>query len=239
MASKGNYMSLKRFLLTVSFIFLTLVPALWAGDTAVFVDLGFSPDGRNYMFGQYGVLSPTLMPWAELYIVDVRSNNFVQNGRVSYTHSSPIKAGQDGSGIFYRLITDNSSLASRYGINYENQGQPLYISRDENPPATGERIDFRDFISGKSYNVELVPSITGSGQNTRSSFFIRMEVHSGNQVRNHTIGSPQIVRSRIASYNIKRVLIDPSGDSLIFIIEMRRVAESGFDIRYMVETFRF
>jgi len=226
--------------LTILLILLICVSALWAGDSAVFVDLGFSPDGRTYMFGQYGVLLPSLRPWAELYVVNMDTNNFVPNGTVNYTQDAAIKAGQDGSGIFYRLLNNNSSLVNRYNINFQNQGQPLYISRDENPPNWGETINFRDFISGNSYKARLVPTITGSGQSIRSSFYIEMETQYPNGMTSRfSVGNPQIVRQRIASYNIKRVLIDSAGNSLIFVIEMRRVAESGFDIRYMVEVIRF
>jgi predicted secreted protein len=238
MRIKGNSM-LKKTVLIVSIILLTCVSALWAGDSAVFVDLGFSPDGRTYMFGQYGVLSPSLCPWAELYVVDVSRNNFVQNGRAVYRQDTPIRAGQDGSGVFYRLLANNSSLTTRYHINNQNQGLPLYISRDENPPVRGERIDFRDFISGKAYRAELIPTINGSGMNTRSSFYINLEVRSQNgQARTYTVGTPSVVRQRIASYNIKRVFIDANGGSVIFVIEMKRVAENGYDIRYMVEALR-
>jgi len=232
-------MRLEKTVLVIFLIFSICVSALWAGDTAVFVDLGFSPDGRTYMFGQYGVLSPSLKPWAELYVVDVSSNRFTQNGRASFTDNSPIRAGQDGSGIFHRLLSNNSSLVSRHGINFQNQGLPLYISRDENPPERGERIDFRDFISGKSYRAELVPSINGSGLNVRSSFYINLEVRSQNgQTRNYTIGSPGVVRQQIASYNMKKVFIDANGGSVIFVIEMKRPTENGYDIRYMVEALR-
>jgi len=229
-------MSAKKNVLLVTIILIICASGLWAGDTASFVDLGFSPDGKTYMFGQYGVQSPSLRPWAELYIVDVCSNNYVQNGRVSFTQNSPIKAGQDGAGVFYNLLTGNSSLVDQYCINYKNQGLPLYISRDENPPRNGETIDFRDFISGKAYKAELIPSISGSGQTTVSSFYIKLEVRSqNNQTRNYTVGNPHVRRNLIASYNIKRVLIDSLGESLIFVIEMKRVAENGFDIRYMIE----
>ena len=232
-------MLFKKNKFVISAILLTCVSTLWAGDTASFVDLGFSQNGNIYMFGQYGVLSPSLRPWAELYVVDVRTNNFVQNGRFSHTQNSPINAGQDGSGVFYWLIDKNASLTSRHSITYQNQGLPLYISRNENPPVHGETIDFRDFISGKSYRAELVPSIIGSGQNTRSSFFIKLEARSANgQIRNYTVGTPHIVRPLIASYNFKRVLIDSSGESIIFVIEMKRVAGDGFDISYMVEAQR-
>jgi predicted secreted protein len=212
----------------------------WAGDSAVYVDLGFSPDGRTYMFAQYGVLSPSLKPWADIFVVNMETNNFVPNGRVSQTQNTAIKAGQDGSGIFYQLLNSNSALASRYNINFQNQGQPLYISKNENPSERGETITFRDFITGKSYNARLIPTITGSGQNINSSFYIDLEIRSQNGLTSKiSAGNPQITRQKIASYNIKKVLIDTAGNSIVFVIEMKRVAENGFDIRYMVEVVRF
>jgi len=236
-------MLLKKIVLSISIIVLTCVSALWAGDSADFIDLGFSPDGRTYMFGQYGVLSPSLKPWAEIFVVDVRSNNFVQDGRISYTDNIPIKAGQDGSGVFRRLLASNSSLASRHSINFQNQGLPLYISRTEHPPENGEKIDFRDFVSGKQYIAELIPTVFNSAQGISSSFYIKLDSRLPNgQTRSYTVGTPHIKRPLIVSYNIKRVLIDPAGESIIFVIEMKRIsingASSGFDIRYMVEAQR-
>jgi predicted secreted protein len=232
-------MFIKKAVLAVLIFFFTCVSALWAGDAAVFVDLGFSPDGRTYMFGQHGVLSPSLRPWAELYIVDVARNVFVPSGRISFTQDTPIRAGQDGSGILHRLVSNNTSLTSRHNINFQNQGLPLYISREVNPPSRGERIEFRDFLSGKRFTAQLVPTITGSGQNVRSQFHINMEVISPNgQIQRYTVGTPNFVRPLIAQYNFKRVLIDANGGSVIFVIEMRRVAANGFDIRYMVEAVR-
>jgi len=233
-------MFMKKTVLAVLIILITCVSALWAGDSAVFVDLGFSQDGRTYMFGQYGVLSPSLRPWAEIYIVDVGRNVFAQGGRASLTQSTPIRAGQDGSGVFHQLVANNSSLINRYAINHQNQGLPLYISRDENPPPRGERITFRDFLSGKSYAAQLVPTVNGTGQNARSQFHINLtSTNTANgQVRNYTVGTPAFVRQGIVQYNIKRVVIDSGGGSIIFVIEMKRAAASGFDIRYMVEAVR-
>jgi len=231
-------MLLKKTVFLTIIILLTCVSALWAGDSAVFVDLGFSSDGRTYMFGQYGVLSPSLRPWAELYVVDVASNTFVPNGRVNTTQDTPIRAGQDGSGVFHRLVSNNAALSSRNNINFQNQGLPLYISRDELPPARGERIEFRDFISGRSFRAQLIPTITGSGMNVSSRFHINLEVTTNGQLRTYTVGTPNFTRQRISQYNIKRVIIDANGGSVIFVIEMKRAVENGFDIRYMVEAVR-
>ena len=42
-----------------------------AGDAAVFDDIGFSADGKTYLFGQYGKTDVNYKPWAEIYTVDV------------------------------------------------------------------------------------------------------------------------------------------------------------------------
>jgi len=215
--------------------------SLWAGDTAVFVDFGFSPDGRTYMFGQHGVEMRTLHPWADLYIVDVGTNRFVQNGRHNLRESTPIRAGQDGSGVLQKLVSNNSSLISRHNINFRNQGLPLYISLDMTPDPRRDEISFRNFHTGITYKAVLVPTITGSRQNVSSRFHINLEARNTrtNQIiKTYTVGTPNFNRAGIEQYNIKRVIIDPNNTSIIFVIEMRRVAENGHDIRYMVEAVR-
>ena len=108
-------MVLKRIIPVITGILL-LASGLWAGDAASFVDMGFSPDGKTYMFAQYGVKADNLKPWADLYIVDVARNDFIPKGRISYTHNEPIYAGQDGSGALYRILINNSSLIERSQI---------------------------------------------------------------------------------------------------------------------------
>ena len=221
-------------------VFLALgVSVLWAGDSASFADLGFSQDGNYYLFAQYGVRTSTLRPWADMFLVDVTRNNFVRDGRISYTHNRPIAAGQDGAGAMYRLIAENAALARRYGITYPSQGQPLYIALEGDPAYDGHAITFKDYVSGITYRASLSETIEGSHQNVRSSFFITLETVDTTTTSVFTIGTP-ILRPLVLSYRIKKVLIDPSGNSLIFVIEMKRRNESGtHDIRYMVEALRF
>jgi predicted secreted protein len=228
----------KTFLLIVIGVGLC-VSALFAGDAASFVDLGFSPDGRIYMFAQYGVQSGTLKPWADLFVVDVPRNNFVSGGRVSFVHDSPVLAGQDGSGALYRIISRNTALAEQHGVNFLNQGQPLYIALNNDSPDTGETIDFRDFETGNSYRASLIPFVEGSGENLKSSFYINLENTSRNGAKKtYTVGTPQLKRPLISSYRIKKVMIAPRDGSIIFVIEMQKSAGGGYDVRYMVEAAR-
>jgi len=229
-------MPYKKFLYVLLIIIFLGVNCLWAGDTATFVDLGFSPDGRAYMFAQYGVQSGTLKPWADLFIVDVQRNNFVSGGRISYVHDSPVVYGQDGSGAMHRLIARNAALAERHNINYCFQGQPLYVALENSSHTEAE---FRDFESGASYRASLVSSVEGSGASLRSSFYINLErtARDGSR-KTYTVGTPQLKRPMIASYKIRKVMIAPRDGSMIMVIEMRRHDGSSFDIRYMVEAVR-
>jgi predicted secreted protein len=217
-------------------ILLLCAPFIWAGDTASFVDLGFSPDGKTYMFAQYGVKSKTLKPWADLFVVDVLRNNYVNGGKLSYIHNSPVVSGQDGSGALYRILAQNASLAEKYRVNYCFQGQPLFIAIDTNSSGT---IGFRDFESGASYRASLVSYVEGSGQAIKSSFYINLERTSRDgSKKSYIVGTPQIKRPLITSYKIQKVMIAPHDGSMILVIEMKTLDGEDYNIRYMVEALR-
>jgi predicted secreted protein len=212
---------------------------LWAGDIATFVDLGFSPDGKTYLFGQYGIQAKTLRPWAELCLVDVPKNEFVPNGRISYVHDTSAAASQDGSGALYSLISRNNTLTNRYGINFLLQGQLLYIATDNSGPANERTIEFRDFEQSASYKASLVPATEGSGASLKSSFYITLErTAPDGSKKSYTVGNPQIKRPLIASYHIRQVMTAPRDGSVIFVVETEQQDVNGQNIRYMVETLQ-
>ncbi|MDR2760213.1 MAG: DUF2259 domain-containing protein [Spirochaetaceae bacterium] len=208
---------------------------LGAGDIASFVDLGFSPDGRTYMFAQYGVQSETLKPWAELFAVDVARNDFVSGGKISYTHTAPVISGQDGSGALYRLIAQNTALAEQYGINFLFQGYPLYISLENSFDTPAEAIEFRNFEQNISYRATLVPHTEEAG----TAFYINLErtTQDGSK-KTYAVGNARIKRALISSYGIKKVITAPKEGFMVFVIEMKKQNKGSFDVRYMVETLR-
>ena len=234
---------LKKINKNCCFVILVLclyIPRISAGDIASYVDLGFSPDGKIYMFAQYGVQTGTLKPWADLFVVDVPQNNFVSGGRISFVHDTPVIAGQDGSGAFFRLISRNSALAERYEVNYLNQGHVLYLALEGNSSAdAGETIEFRDFVTNSHYKAQLIPRIEGNGADITSSFHIAFEqTKIDGTKRSYTVGNPQIKRPLINSYQIRKVMVAPRDGSIVFVIEMRRQSNAGSIIRYMVEALR-
>ncbi|GHU39649.1 hypothetical protein FACS1894190_05270 [Spirochaetia bacterium] len=206
-----------------------------AGDVASFADLGFSANGNYYMFGQYGVDEDSLKPWADLNIIDVASNDFVQKGRISYKHNEKIAVGQDGSGALLKVIADNNGLIAKYNTNFMENGIPLFISLQNGHNPQGDSIDFRDFEYENHYWADLVPAFFGSGKNIRSSFFIKLRKEGKNGAKNYRVGSPDVKRSGVTSYTIKRVIVNPQRTSMILVIEMTVLNGSGPDVRYMIE----
>jgi predicted secreted protein len=225
-------------ILILLLIALTCLAGLWAGDAASFVDLGFSPDGTVYIFAQYGIQARTLRPWADLYVVDVPNNNFVPGGKISYVHSAPVAAGQDGSGALYRLIARNAALAERHGVDFLFQSQPLYVSLTGEDGGNGQTIEFRDFEAQANYKASLVSTVEGSGASLKSSFYINLERNDGRGTKTYMVGTPQLKRPLVSSYRIIKAMIAPRDGSLIFVIEMHKQGENGADIRYMVEAVR-
>ena len=210
------------------------VSTLAAGDTATFVDLGFSQDSRIFVFAQYGVQAGTLRPWAELFVVDVERNNFVSGGRISYVHDVPVIFGQDGSGVFHSILVRNAPLLQTHQVYHTLQGRPLFIALDDTD--SGE-IEFRDFQTGASYRAELVQTVEGSGASLESSFFINVRRLAEDGTENtFVVGTPQFRRPLVASYRIRQVRV--FGDAVIFVIEMQRQDGGAASVRFMVEALR-
>lgn len=221
--------------------FFSLALKLYAGDVAIFSDLGFSEDGTIYTFAQYGVREKTLTPWAELFIVDVALNNFVPEGKSVYQDKNRIKAGQDGSSALHQIELNNANLGAKLGITFQRMGIPLFVAVENGQSPNGQTIEFRDFDNEISYEASLYPRIFADGKNIKSSYYIDLTRNEDGTSTSYQVGSPDIKRPDISSYTIRKVLAAPDGKSMIFVIEMTRLNNAGEapDIRYMVETICF
>jgi predicted secreted protein len=208
-----------------------------AGDAAVFQNLGFSPDGRHFMFALYGVKEKTTLPYAELYTVDVARNRFVPGGVRQAVGKTPVEPGSDGRGALFNLLADALSLKRKYGIDHTLTGRLVYILLDGAEPEP--ELEFRDFQADRKYRIVLNQSSIGSGQGVRSSFHLAITVEEASgRVRSYTAGNPDYWRNGVRRYRIRQVILAPDGRSLIFVMEKELEEPTGADIRYMVETLK-
>lgn len=234
---------MKKFVLC-TLISLAASLCVFAGDVAVFTDIGFSADGQTYVFGQYGKQDKTYEAWAELYTVNVAKNEYVK-GEVFTTAPSKQTANLTGKKAFELLQDKAEWKISKYNCKPADGTTLLYVRSDENKKNTDE-IVFKDFDASTEdqeifYHIKLVPTYEGKGKNVKSSYYINLEKQDGNGsvISKQVVGTPDFKRKGISSYKISRIFSDKSGKSIVFIIEKTLEDDTGTSIRYMIETLRY
>ena len=90
--------------------------AVYAGDIANFVNLGFSADGTKFAFGQYGLQDKTYRAYAEIYAVDIGTNTFLQNG-IFRTSPSKQTEGKESKSTFLALQNRAQAALSKWDIS--------------------------------------------------------------------------------------------------------------------------
>ncbi|TFG88050.1 MAG: DUF2259 domain-containing protein [Gemmatimonadales bacterium] len=216
-----------------------LLPALaaWAGDVAQFDNLGFSSDGRYFMFGQHGILEKTSYPYAELSIVDVPANAFVPQGVKKVSYAKGVEPGASGLGALLNALGDMAAQKRQYRIDHLATGRLLYLLVDGVDPA--ETLEFRDFPAGTKYAVTLVQTPGTKDGAPAAAFSLKVTVTGRDgKAKDYTVGTPGLARAGVKTYRVKQVLLGPDGAALVFVIQKEEVDGQAVTIRYMVETVR-
>jgi len=212
--------------------------SLFAGDTARFVNLGFSADGAYFMFAQHGYQQDRGRVYSDLFIVDVKRNIFTPGGVHHGEYESIIEPGQSSDGALYSLLETTADQRRRYNIVYPEKGRPLYIRfpETETEEDSTNNLTFRDFERDTMYTVDLIQDVEGEGENLQSRFYIDLKLEYRNGiVKKIKIGHPEYGRKGITEYEINRIILSPEEDSLIFIISKSDV---DLNVRYMIETVK-
>lgn len=226
-------------LLMSGLVFVAAAFMSFAGDAAAFVDLGFSSDGKTYVFAEYGKTDRNFQGYAEIYTVDISKNDFVDGG-VFRTLPSSSTVAKNGKKVYEELYSKASWFLKKYNLKPADADNLLYV-RDDTKSSDSE-IVFKDFESSSSdrsiyYHIKLEKNIAGSGADLKSSFFIGLEKQdeNGHLISSNVVGSPDIKRKLVSDYTIDKIFTDKSGRNLIFVIEKTFEEPDGNSIRYMVE----
>lgn len=211
--------------------------AAFGGDVATFVNLGFSPDSRTFVFAQYGIQRQNGHPFAEMYVVDVPGNRFVDGGVFTRAFTAPAAVGSDGIGALFTILPTAAEVLRRHTIDHLRQGRLIYLlvnGREE-----GQVLNFRDFESGTRYRIALVQNARGTGAGGSAAFHLEVTVTRANgQTSTVTVGRSGFFRNGVNAYRIRQVLVAPDERSLVVVMERITNLADGEQIRYMVETVR-
>jgi predicted secreted protein len=227
---------MKRSMIAAALVLAALVPA-FAGDVAAFVDLGFSPDSAYFMFGQYGADQASGKPYAEIYLVDAKKNDFVAGGAASKIFDAKLEPGQEPSGAFYALFAEQVGLAKKHKIDHLLPGRLLYVLVDgQEPPAS---LSFRDFKTGASFEISLSQSASETKDSVSSSFGLSVTATAKDgTTKRVTGGNPDIKRPGVKAYVIRKILAAPDEKTLVFLVEKRLSVKGDQSVRYMVEALK-
>ena len=231
-------MSVKRVLAcALSACFLCCLS--FAGDVASFADIGFSEDGRVYIFGQYGKTDVTFKPWAEIFAVDVAANQYVKGEVFKYNEEN---CDVSGKAAFDSLKAKSEWKLSKYNAIPAGSETLLYLRTEEGKGAQDE-IVFKNFEAeggSSSYHVKLVPTFRGTGKACQSKFYIDVskQDENGSVIKAFKAGTPDFERKGVTGYLIEKIFTDKSGKSLVFLVKKTVEDDTGKSIRYMVETYR-
>ena len=204
-----------------------------AGDVARFINLGFSPDSRYFMFGQYGIQEKTSAPWAETYIVDVKANAFVPQGTRKVSSPREADAGSDAIGALFEAVAESRAQKVRYNIRHMATGRLLYILVDGAPAP--DSIDFRDFETNRSYTIVLSQN-PPSGESGASYGVSVTVTDKDGALHTYKAGDPSYRRPGVKAYHIKEIILAPDNASLVFLVQKEEQDTRGNNIRYMIET---
>ena len=231
----------KRFFVIPLVIFLTIC-CVYAGDVAAFDDIGFSADGKTYIFGQYGITDKDYQGYAELCAVDIETNEFRKDGFFK-TSASKETSGKSGAVVYEALKSSHSYWLDSWKATPASIGDILYI-RPYNSRQGATEISVKDFEHSTidnvcSYSFKLVPYKEGKGKNVVSSFFIAVEKKdaNGKVLANFTAGTPSVKRKGISGYSIEKIMCTPDAKNFVILIEKTSEEDAAPSLRYMVETF--
>ncbi len=221
--------------LSIILLSLYLSANLFAGDVANFVNLGFSPNGNYFLFGEYGIVSNVQKAYANMWLVDVKRNSFVKGGVYSGEYETVIEPGESSLGSLLKLLGKGYHKTSQFKIDHLDQGRPLYVRiNDDN---NVDELNFRDFTSGLKYDVRLNKSIRKVGETTYSSFGISLEtVDKKGNINRYSIGNPSYERKGVKDYKVERILHSSNGRNLVVVLSKYIISADDINVRYMVET---
>ncbi len=205
----------------------------YAGDIAIFENLGFSPDGSKFIFGEHGLTDETYRAYAEIYGVDVAKNDFLSNG-IFKARPSAETAGKDSKSLFLEVMDRANYSLKKWNIHAKNKGTPLYVVT--NSTIDKNTLTFRNFKTNDEYVVVMHKKQHSA---FLASFYITVEIIKPNGSKIYKeVGSKNKTRAGVKDYTIKKVIIDDTNTSLVFVIEKHVYNKKGNSIRYMVETIK-
>ncbi len=213
----------------ISILFLNIT--LCAGDAAQFCALGWSPGYKHFAFTQCGEQDGSGFPYAELFIVDVEKNNFVDNGVIKCLWNDEVDTAAKGLHALLALYVDADSVLKACAISIDHQVRPVFIQQD------GECTHARWRAGDSVFSLVMQQETKGDPGSYESSAAFSFVLHVDDETP-LLIGNNKRFRKYVLRYDIDHIMQAPDNKSVVIVIRITKLGFEGPDIRYMVETIK-
>ncbi len=220
------------------FTFLTIIHyGVFSGELANFEIVGFSDDMKYFSFAEYGLAEDT-KPFSNLYVVDVRQNDFVNNGIFQNKYNVKTQLEENGIGALFSTLLQASFVLKQYSINSLNKGKLIYILLDGKEPSS--ELSFTDFNTNTNYTVSLQQHTRMSSvRSPESKMLVDVTISYQGRRYSFIVGNQNFYRPLVEKYVLRSIYTSLDNRSLVFVIEKHSVSQrkgNEYNIHYMVET---
>lgn len=216
-------------------IMMTLGSPLSAGDKAEFLNLGFSPDGSTFFYGQHGIDVVSNSVYVTIDGFDLVSGTLLPELSFAQTFNTRAIPGQQSS--LAAIIRSVSTYEEFAGVTLDpmDTGRVLYYVLPGN--AVGDVVTFVDYRDDMIYDVAFSerPLDAGLGDSAAVNVTVYVTPLTEETTIRHDSDSLADYEESVYDYILKQIIISPDYDYLVCLFQTRVYDEnSGTSIRYSI-----
>ncbi|MBL7005691.1 MAG: hypothetical protein ISR78_01270 [Spirochaetia bacterium] len=212
--------------------------AVFAGDRAEFINLGFSRDSKAFLFGQYGKNESGTLLYADVLYHDLVSGENSSELSLSRTYPDSQRSGNNGLSALLMNLKEYNSMYT-VDIDYTQTGTTLYFQLPGQK--TGDMISFSDYQVGTVYSVTFVmrPQVREPGTNTALAITLFQTLKDGTQNR-YEAGSLIKPIQDVYDFQLKQVIVSPKRDYVVLVFQTTEydIDNNTTNIRYYVDSMK-
>ena len=225
----------------VVFLFLIVLgiqAAVFAGDRAEFINLGFSDDSSAFLFGQYGKNESGTLLYADIVYHDLVSGENSSELSLSKTYPDSQRSGNNGLSALLMSLKEYNSIYS-VDIDYNKTGTTLYFQLPGQ--TTSDTISFSDYQVGIIYSVSTVmrPQVREPGTNTALAITLFQTLQDGAQ-RRFEAGSFIKPIENVYDFQLKQIVVSPQRNYVVLVFQTTEFDKENntTNIRYYIDSVK-
>ena len=219
-----------------SLIIFCIQSALFAGDRAEFINLGFPNNSTAFLYGQYGRNESGTLLYADVVYHDLVSGENSDELSLSKTFQDFQRSGNNGLSALLMNLKEYNTVYT-VDVDYTQTGTTLYFQLPGQ--TTGDTVSFSDYQTGTVYSISFVirPRIREPGTSAALAITLFRTLEDGTQDR-FEAGSFIKPVEGVYDFQLKQIVVSPRQDYIVLVFQTTEYDEDTTNIRYYVDSVK-